>query len=142
MRKAVQFLFIAVLLAALVPHFATAGGGITPEQIYQPKIDWKLLIGTWEVLPDDNPLSEKAKHSPQPKFRVIMTLRKDGTCRIFNKKHRAGSDGLWTFEDHKMFIKFPDGSVSDYYVYGLKKGFMITRSPAKGGRDQLWSRVK
>ena len=142
MRKDVPSFFVIILLAALVPQFATAGGGITPEQIYQPKIDWQLLIGTWEVLPDENPLSETAKNDPKPKFRVIMALRKDGTCRIFTRNHRAGSDGLWTFEDHKMFIKLPDGSVNDYYVYGVKQDFMMTRSPENGGRDQLWSRVK
>ena len=35
-----------------------------------------------------------------------MALRKDGTCRIFNKEHPTGSDGLWTFDDHKMSIAF------------------------------------
>jgi hypothetical protein len=115
---------------------------MTPEQIYQPRLNWEQVIGTWEILPDDNPLSENSKNKKKLSIRTLMTLRKDGTCRIFNKDYPDGSDGLWTFDNHKMFISFADASRIDYYVYGVKADFMMTRTPIKGGRDQLWSRVR
>jgi hypothetical protein len=135
-------LVVVLLFFAFAPHSAEPEGGITPEQIYQAKIDENLLIGTWEVLPDENPLEEKVKRNQKPTHRMLMALRKDGTCRVFNEDHPAGSDGLWTFEDHKMFISLPGGSAIEYYVYGVKGDFMVTRSQGKDGRDQLWSRVK
>lgn len=135
------------LLAALMISLAWvppvwAGAGMTPEQIYDPGLKWKRLIGTWEILPDDNPLGENRNKTKRRAPRMLMTLRKDGTCRIFNVDYPDGSDGLWTFEDHKMFITLPDASRLEFYVYGVKGDFMITRSPVKNGRDQLWSRVK
>ena len=135
------------LLAALMISLAwvpgvRAGAGMTPEQIYDPGLKWKRLIGTWEILPDDNPLGEKRNKTNKRGHRMLMTLRKDGTCRIFNADYPDGSDGLWTFEAHKMFITLPDASRLEFYVYGVKGDFMITRSPVKNGRDQLWSRVK
>lgn len=137
----------ATLCLLLLLSFATANsnpayaGGIAPEQIFQASIDWGKIIGTWEVLPEDNPLSEKTRTGGADPHRSIMTLRKDGTCRVFDKVRTLGSDGLWTFEDHEMAISFPAGLRIDFFVYGIRGDFMITRSPAKGGKDQLWSRV-
>ena len=70
-----------------------------------------------------------------------MTLRKDGTCRL-NKKHPAGSDALWTHDDRKIFVTFSDDSRADFFVYGIRGDFMITRSPPQLGKDELWARVK
>lgn len=117
-------------------------GGITPEQIYQQAVDWQAVIGTWEVLPEDNPLAERGKQSSAPSSRTLMTLRKDGTCRVFSQDHPMGSDGLWTFESHEMHIRLPDGGKADFFVYGVRGDFMVTRSPIRDGKDQLWSRVK
>lgn len=133
-------LVLLVTLSCLRP--AHAAGGITPEQIYQAKIDWERVIGTWEALPDDDPLAENGKNSgksPQP---TLITLRKDGTCRVISKDRPLGSDGLWTSNDHGMFMTFPDKSHLGFYVYGLKGDFMITQSPPHTGKDQLWGRVK
>jgi hypothetical protein len=135
------FLFLIVLLA-LHTMPAEGAGGIAPEQIFQRVIDLKHLIGTWEVLPEEHPLEETNKANQDSSYRTLMALRKDGTCRFFNKEHPTGSNGLWTFEDHKMFITFKNGSRIGYYVYGIKGDFMVTRTPVKGGKDQLWSRVK
>ncbi len=133
--------FLGLLFLA-VPGPSFGDGGITPEQIYQPRIDWKVLIGTWEVLPDDNPLAEKPKETHGISRRILMALRKDGTCRIFNEQHPAGSDGLWTFDKHKMFISFPNADRLEYFVYGVKGDFMVTRSNAGQERHLLWSRVR
>jgi hypothetical protein len=133
-------LLAALLLA--VPSLGSAAGGITPEEIFQRIIDWGLVIGTWEVLPEDNPLAEAKAKDSNTKPRSIMTLRKDGTCRVINKRYPAGSDGLWTHEDHKMFVTFQDGSRFDFFVYGIRRDFMITRSPLPTGEDELWARVK
>jgi hypothetical protein len=137
LKRVAWLLFLAAIATTDV-----IAGGVTPEQIYQPSIDWKSVVGTWEILPDENPLAEKNKSSSGASVRTIMTLRKDGTCRVFNEGHPMGSDGLWTFEQHEMFIRFPSGSRAEFYVYGVKGDFMVTRSPIKGGKDQLWSRVK
>lgn len=141
MNTPAWLVFPALLLLA-IPGPSLGGGGITPEQIYQPTIDWKVLIGTWEVLPDDNPLCEKPKKIQGSSRRILMSLRKDGTCRIFNEQYPAGSDGLWTFEKHRMFISFPNADRLEYYVYGVKKGFMVTRSNGEKARHLLWSRVR
>ncbi len=133
---------ILVLFLAAFPPVSLGAGGITPEQIYQPAIDWDKLIGTWEVLPDDHPLDEKVKNSRRPNDRTLMTLRKDGTCRVFNKDYPLGSDGLWTSEDHRMIITFPNGGKLDLFIYGIRGDFMIALSPIKNGKDLLWSRVK
>jgi len=135
-------LVFAFLAMCISPVLVEGGGGITPEQIYQANLDWKKLIGTWEVLPDRNPLAENSKRNPGRPTRILMTLRKDGTCRIFNKDYPAGSDGLWTIENHQLSISFPDASLIRYYVYGVKGDFMITGASAKNSRDKLWSRVK
>jgi hypothetical protein len=121
---------------------ARGAGGIAPEQIFQPVIDVNNLIGTWEVLPEEHPLEETSKANQNSSHRTLMALRKDGTCRFFNREYPTGSDGLWTFEDHKMFIAFNNGSRVGYYIYGIKGDFMVTRTPVKDGKDQLWSRVK
>jgi len=125
-----------ILLLAATACFARTGG-VTPEQMYQTTIDWNNVVGTWEILPDENPLSEKDRGRPKASVRTIMALRKDGTCRVFNEEHPMGSDGLWNYEQHEMYIRLPSGSRAEFYVYGVK-----TRSPIKGGKDQLWSRVK
>jgi len=130
------FLFIAV------PSIAGAGNGITPEQIFQATIEWQDIIGTWEVLPEENPLAERDRAVARPSSRVLITLRKDGTCRMFGPDHPAGSDGLWTFEDHEMYLKMQGGTDIGLYVYGIKADFMITRTLIIDGKDQLWSRVK
>jgi hypothetical protein len=131
-----------VLTMALVPHNIRAGEGIAPEQIFQSVVDWNKLVGTWEALPNVDPLNEKAEAVENTSNRVLMTLRKDGTCRIFNKDHPTGTDGLWTFGDHDMFVKFKNGRHLGFFVYGIKGDFMVTRSPIKAGKDQLWSKVK
>jgi len=133
-----MWLLISVTLSATT----ILAGGATPEQIYQPVINWDRVEGTWEILPDENPLAEKGKGRPQGQFRTIMTLRKDGTCRVFNEDHPMGTDGTWNRQEHEMFISFPSGTRVEFYVYGVKGDFMVTRSPIKGGKDQLWSRVK
>jgi hypothetical protein len=140
--------FSALVLALLITGAgsfhpeAKAAGGMTPEQIFQQTIDWNLVVGTWEVLPDDNPLAEKPNNGPVAGHRTMMALRKDGTCRIFSKDFPTGSDGMWYYEDHSMFVRFPNSTLVNYYVYGVKGDFMVTRSPARDGKDQLWSRVK
>jgi hypothetical protein len=135
------FLFF-ILLLALDSLPARGAGGIAPEQIFQPVINVHNLVGTWEVLPDEHPLEETNKANQDSSYRTLMALRKDGTCRFFNKEHPTGSNGLWTFEDHKMYVTFKNGSRIGYYVYGIKGDFMVTRTPIKEGKDQLWSRVK
>ena len=132
------FLFIIFIF---IPAFGSEVG-ITPEQIYQASIDWQSLIGTWEVLPEENPLAERLRGSSGSSPRNLMTLRKDGTCRVFSSDHPMGSDGLWTFENHEMFIKLPGGITMQFYVYGIKRDFMITRSPIVDGKDHLWSKIK
>jgi hypothetical protein len=138
-------LFWLLVLAVMIIHVAESSpvaGAITPEQMYQPEIEWGQLISTWEVLPDHDPLAERGREDKKPAPRVLMTLRKDGTCRLFNDNYPAGTDGLWTFESHKIFIALPDASRLEYFVYGIRGDFMMTRSPVQGGADQLWSRVK
>ncbi len=140
--KIATFLFSLILLVGWHYHALMAEQGISPEQIYQPSIDLNDVIGTWEILPEDNPLAEKINPDRKNQPRMLMALRKDGTCRIFNEENPTGLDGLWTFEDHGMFITFKDGNRIEFYVYGIKWDFMITRSPIKNGKDQLWSRVR
>lgn len=139
----VHFAGIVVLTILLcgIPD-RSGGNGITPEQIYQPEIKLHHLIGTWEILPENNPLAEATKTNPSVSQRTLMTLRVDGTCRIFDKTHPEGSDGLWTFEDHAMYITFKNSPGIEFYVYGVKADFMVTRSPIKQGKDQLWSKIK
>lgn len=133
---------VFAVVAALMPHATQSADGVTPEQIFQPVIDLNALIGTWEALPEDNPLDEKGKRITSASHRVLLTLRKDGTCRMFKHDNPTGSDGIWTLEDHDMSVRFQDGSRMEFYVYGAKWGFMVTRSPIKDGTDQLWSTVK
>ncbi len=137
-------MFFAALCACLAVHAPgrADSGGITPEQIYQPKVDWAQLIGTWEALPDESPLEERPKKVAASSLRILMTLRKDGTCRVFNRDHPSGADGLWTFDDHAMFITFPNAKRLKYYVYGVKDDFMVTRNLQGAEIDLLWSRVK
>lgn len=134
--------FIVLMLLCAIPSVAWSANGITPEQIYQPTIDWQSIVGTWEVLPEDSPLAERDNPMPRTSSRTLMTLRKDGTCRIFGPDHPTGADGLWTFEDHELYLKMRGQKDIGYYVYGIKSDFMITRSPVIDGRDQLWARVK
>jgi len=136
------FFIISFVMVVVLSRILFAEGGITPEQIYQQGIDWNKLIGTWEVLPDDHPLNEKVKNNRRPTDRMLMTLRKDGTCRVFSKEYPLGSDGVWKSDDHQMLITFPNGSTLDLFVYGIKGDFMMASSPIKNGKDLLWSRVK
>ena len=122
--------------------FSYSSGGITPEQIFQASLDWQSVIGTWEKLPDENPLAEIQNSVKAPAFRSLITLRKDGTCRIFNESYPGGADGVWSSDDHRIFVTLPGKAKIDMYVYGVKGDFMMTRTPEKNGLDQLWSRVK
>lgn len=135
-------LFFAVLLIIISQVNSYCAGGITPEQIYQANLDWQFVIGSWEKLPEENPLAEKPNSIKDPSFRSLFTLRKDGTCRIFSETYPAGIDGVWTSDDHRIFVTLPNKMKIDMYVYGVKGDFMITRTPEKNGLDQLWSRVK
>jgi hypothetical protein len=116
--------------------------GIKPEQIYQKNLKWEQVVGAWEILPEQDPLTERGKAGKGKSFRSLMTLRKDGTCRVFDEKHPMGKDGIWNIDGHKMYITFPDGGAEGFYVYGVAGDFMVTRSPLENGPDQLWSRVK
>jgi len=116
--------------------------GVTPEQIFQPSIDWQAVFGTWEVIPEGHPLSENAGRTTRRDTSTLLTLRKDGTCRLFDPDHPSGTDGIWTFENHEIYIKLHSGKERNYYIYGVKGDFMVTRSPVNGGKDQLWSRVR
>jgi hypothetical protein len=135
-------LLVALILCSAPSSGSADAGDITPEQVFQQAIDWNSVMGTWEVLPQDSPLTEKEKTPLKLSHRTLMTLRKDGTCRIFNKQHPLGADGLWTFDDHEVFITFGSGVRMEFYVYGVKGDFMVTQSRGDGGKDQLWSRVK
>ena len=133
---------IAWLLFVLCHANADGSGGITPEQIYQTNLDWQTVIGSWEKLPEENPLAEKPNGFKDPSFRSLITLRKDGTCRIFNEAYPAGIDGVWSYDDHSISVTLPNKVKINMYVYGVRGDFMITRTPEKKGVDQLWSRVK
>ncbi len=137
-------LFFLVIIPLMVSTALSSveGGGITPEQIYQRRLDWNRVVGTWEALPVETPLSENAGKKQRSSHRILMTLRKDGTCRVFNKDHPVGSDGMWVIDGHKMVLTHPNGGLAEFYIYGVKGDFMITRSPIKNGKHQLWSRVK
>ncbi len=116
--------------------------GVTPEQIYQATLNMNDLIGTWEALPEENPLEEKAGPKGNGLHRSLLTLRRDGTCRVFDTANPSGSDCIWALEDHELHIRFSKGVTQEYFVYGVRSEFMVTRSPIKSGQDQLWSRVK
>ncbi len=134
-------IFLSALFIAPT-HADSSSVGIKPEQIYQRELKWKQVIGAWEILPETDPLTESGKGNPGESFRSLMTLRKDGTCRVFDKKRPMGKDGIWNIEGHRMYITFPNGSKEGFYVYGVAGDFMVTRSPMENGMDQLWSRVK
>lgn len=140
--KPFLYMFTTLFILFGAVSVALGDAGIPPERIYQPKIHWKSLVGTWEVLADDNPLAEKTLRKADNSGRVLMTLRKDGTCRIFNGKQGRGKDGIWTLENHQMYIKFPQDPHVSYYVYGVQDDFMVTRAGQGAEKDQLWSRVK
>lgn len=133
-------IFLTVLSAAEISQ-GNSSVGMTPEQIFQTSIDWQDVFGTWEALPEDHPLSEQAPRMLRRQSGTLLTLRKDGTCRMFDHEHPTGVDGIWTFENHEMFITLNGERQQDFYIYGIKGDFMVTRSPVKGGKDQLWSRV-
>lgn len=144
-----KFFFVSCLfclgLAGIGYTFGSSpagSGGVTPEQIFQPSIDWQTVFGTWEVIPEGHPLSESPGRTMRRDATTLLTLRKDGTCRIFDRDHPAGADGIWTFENHEMYVKLHSGKERSYYIYGVKGDFMVTRSPVNGGIDQLWSRVR
>lgn len=133
---------VLLVLCMVTSQISEASSGITPEQIFQPTIKLESLIGTWEVLPEDSPLAEPGTSESRSAHRTMLALRKDGTCRIFDRARPNGADGMWTFEDHEIFITLPGSPKVVFYVYGIKGDFMITRSPIRDGKDQLWSRVK
>jgi len=141
MKVGSTFLLLFLIWCTDPVHVSLAGG-ITPEQIFEPTIDWNAVIGTWEILPEDSPLSEKERQTPKLSHRTLMTLRKDGTCRVFNQDYPLGADGLWVPREHEMSLTFGTGERLDLYVYGVKGDFMITQSQGSGVREQLWSRVK
>ncbi|MCX5871941.1 MAG: hypothetical protein NTY51_01730 [Deltaproteobacteria bacterium] len=131
-----------VFSLCLISNSSCFGVGITPEQIYQQTLDWGTVLGTWENLPEVNPLAEKPSRISDPEFKTLMTLRKDGTCRVFDGVNPSGIDGVWIYENHNMSITLPGAGRFEFFVYGIKGDFMVTRSPLKNGVDQLWSRVK
>jgi hypothetical protein len=135
--------FRAFLIFGLIAFLTSnaCSDGLVPEKIFQNVIDWNEAVGIWEILPEDNPLAESRTEIKQAE-RALMTLRKDGTCRVIDKESPTGADGLWAHDDHGFQITFRQGTRKDFFVYGIKWDFMITRSPAKDGTDQLWSRVK
>lgn len=122
--------------------FVCFSGGITPEEIYQQNLDLRSLLGTWEKLPEVNPLAEKSVKNPDLEFRTLLTLRKDGTCRVFDGSNVSGTDGTWKSDNHNVFVDLPGNIRIEFFVYGVKGDFMVTRSPLENGLDQLWSRVK
>ncbi|MGC8906008.1 MAG: hypothetical protein ACP5M0_01025 [Desulfomonilaceae bacterium] len=132
---------IAVMIAAEC-SLGRGAAGMTPEQIFQASIDWQDVIGTWEAIPEEHPLSEDVPRVLRRQSGTLLTLRRDGTCRMFDQDHPTGADGIWTFENHEMFVKLGAEKQQDFYIYGIKGDFMVTRSPVKGGKDQLWSRVR
>jgi hypothetical protein len=137
------FLFLVIVLVAIPgAQPGLAAGGITPEQIYQARIDWDKVIGTWEALPDDDPLAENDKNGSKQPRPTLITLRKDGTCRVLSTERPLGSDAMWTSQDHAMIVTFPDKTSMELYVYGMTGEFMVTQCPPETGKDQLWSRVK
>jgi hypothetical protein len=138
LRSLAVFLFCLCLISSSLCF----GVGITPEQIYQQTLDWGAVLGTWENLPEVNPLAEKPARTSDPEFKTLMTLRKDGTCRVFDGLTPSGIDGVWIYENHHMSITLPAAGRLEFFVYGIKGDFMVTRSPIKNGVDQLWSRVK
>ena len=100
-----------------------------------------LYLGLGEKLRSKS-LSGKIRKRPSSGFCTLMTLRKDGTCRIFDGQNPSGIDGVWIYENHHMSITLNGTSRLEFFVYGVKDDFMVTRSPVKNGVDQLWSRVK
>lgn len=140
MRRVV--IYAAFLTCLFMVAGSAAAGGVTPEQIYQPRLQLDHLVGAWELLPDEYPFDEKQGAGHKTRTREMMALRKDGTCRIFSAEHPTGVDGTWTLDDHSMFIKPTNGPRIDRFVYGVRADFMMTRSPIKEGRDQLWARIR
>lgn len=130
-----------ILMAVFITR--AAAGVPAPELIYSDKAPREeSLIGTWEVLPDVDPLAEKHAQQEPKKCRILVTLRQDGTCRVFNEDYPNGSDGVWFFSNRRVFIKFPSGVTVNYYVYGVKGPYMVTTRLGREGPDQLWSRVR
>ncbi len=131
-------IILSLLICRPVPAEAQ---GIAPEQIFQSTLRMKDLIGSWEALLEHHPLEEKSVASDR-KARTLLTLRRDGTSRLFDQANPTGTDGLWTLEDHLLQIKFKNQSQKTFFIYGIKMDFMVTRTPMKDGRDQLWSKIK
>lgn len=133
---------VAILIVLGAGNPQGPGGGVTPEQIFQQHLDWNSLVATWEILPHDNPLAESDNGEKKATDNTLMALRKDGTCRVFDRDHPLGADGLWTVDGHDLVITFPKGPKLHLYVYGVKADFMITRVMGRSPLYQLWSRVK
>lgn len=141
----IELSFVLSLLTLSIFCFDVDSGlavGIAPEQIYQENLDLASILGTWEKLPEINPLAEKSEGKTNPEFRTLLTLRKDGTCRVFDGENVSGADGTWKHDNHNVIIMLSGAIKLTFYVYGIKGDFMVTRSPLGNGVDQLWSRVK
>jgi hypothetical protein len=134
-------LIILIMLGILMNACVAYAGGVAPEQIFQHKLSVEQLVGVWELLPDENPLEDRRDASPRSRIRTMMALRKDGTCRVFSAQHPAGLDGTWSLDDHRMSVTLTNAKKIHHYVYGVRGDFMVTRTPVKAGRDELWARV-
>jgi hypothetical protein len=130
-----------VILVMFVFILLTHAQGISPEQIYQNVINMSEVLGTWEALPEDHPL-EESKNKNLATIRDLLTIRQDGTCRIFDETKPNGVDGIWELDDHELRMKFRDTTKKIFFIYGIRNNFMVTRSETQMGKHQLWAKVK
>lgn len=136
------YLLLGTLLLS-VP-VTTHAQGVTPEQIYQQVVSVNDITGAWEILPQENPLMETGNENKDSR-RKLLTLRKDGTCRILDEADQVVTDGTWRLDDHELHLH-PKGGAKKayrtYFVYGIRNGFMVTRLKGAKAKDELWSRIK
>jgi hypothetical protein len=142
MKRATLVLIINLLFGICVlPCFSEFG--IKPENIYTREMPpWRLIVDTWEILPNVDPLAEKPYLRNNTTQRTRMTLRKDGKCRVFNGDFPQGSDGRWFYQNRKITISLSNAPAIEYFVYGVKGDYMWTHTSRGGGSDQLWTRAK
>ena len=142
MTRAILAMVVTMLFGiAALPCFSEFG--IKPEQVYTREVPpWRLIVDTWEILPNIDPLAEKPYLRSKSTQRTRMTLRKDGKCRVFNEDFPKGSDGRWFYQDRRITISLSKATSIEYFVYGVKGDYMWTHTSRKGGRDQLWTRAK
>lgn len=136
------YLLLGTLLLAL--PISGHAQGVTPEQIYQQVISVDEITGAWEILPEENPLTDSGNENKDSR-RKLLTLRKDGTCRILDEVNHVVTDGTWRLDEHELHLHPKGGSKSayrTYFVYGIRNGFMVTRLKGVKGKDELWSRIK